>query len=193
MVTHKIQIREGWLTVPRDELRCHVSPSQLTRFPSLKRRQLVIWRRWSGYESNQVRSGIKQSKWHLFQLGLRQDLVPHLEVRHTPVDRQRGTRSPVGAPSNISQTTIQMTNVDCFQQSHPTVTISIFFLLAAYVFWISCNLWNPFRLLYKQLDRPSHQSFQTASVHSQRRLFFPPRSQWRHRCASKPEGDSSST
>ena len=44
----KIKPGELWLTVPKDELRCQVSPSQLTRFPSLNRRQLVIWKRGSG-------------------------------------------------------------------------------------------------------------------------------------------------
>ena len=44
-----------------------------------------------------------------------------------------------------------------------------------------------------QIKVPSHLSFQTVSLHSQRRQFAPPRSRSECRCASKPEKDMTTT
>ena len=55
------------------------------------------------------------------------------------------------------------------------------------------------RLLREDLDHkiqikvPSHLSFQTVSLHSQRRQFVPPRSRSERTCASKPEKDMTTT
>ena len=44
-----------------------------------------------------------------------------------------------------------------------------------------------------QIKVPSHLSFQTVSLHSQRRQFAPPRSRSEGKCASKPEKDMTET
>ena len=44
-----------------------------------------------------------------------------------------------------------------------------------------------------QIKVPSHLSFQTVSLHSQRRQFVPPRSRSECKCASKPEKDMTTT
>ena len=44
-----------------------------------------------------------------------------------------------------------------------------------------------------QIKTPSHLSFQTVSLHSQRRQFVPPRSRSECKCASKPEKNMTTT